>query len=925
MGDPLKMGGLLTQRPKYVNKADEPALPKKPSLKGAKGTTRIHPVKPPAGGFISRQPTQRIVHRSRSSSEAETDTEIEPEVLTPRTPATGFIPPQRTQEDLDQCFSDLSEALSHSDESVSQVVPEPGPVMQATSSSLPGTFGILSKKVDDAAREQFASYRNQAETRDREKREKAQKDEEKGKEPTYKRTDRTYTKADGTEGIDIVWERREDKLGVELHAWQAAKGKQLQTGLNKVGDVVRKTTGRPRPYGQRYGRTAKGKDPLLNQTNQVPNDWTAHVVSDIRLGVESYNLGSVIHDASSDPTSAADMAAVTDAVTGLPVVPSVFEAGFALEAHLRQVSALETAKKNLRFRMPATRFAMDPENATSEDAEGYLKFMEAGERLFDPTVEDASTAKAAKDRTMRTATVAASNIIGTGIAVAEATGSVIPGVDALLAPLSIAAGVIEADEGKHELLRRVDQKAQARLRTDLMIDVLNTRDLANPEYEADNELVKGLVECFSRQQSRLVRQAEREKKFARARIFRGGGTVGAGVGAVAGVVTAAVLAAPETLGATLVVPLALGVYWTGLVATRNHKRVRADHNAKRRQRMAQAVTLVTPRDVLEHKLAGQDDDDNTVIRFTQEEGEYVPETGHFGIKPRTLELDALDNEYLGLHLLALKIQDLVRGGAYDENSPVMKLVHVLGIDKLRLLAICKAAAAKKPSEQLDFIQAKLAPKLGIKFRVGANQTQAPPHVSIFLEHFRAAAEGAFSADRTGLVPHSHQLFPEIRKRLEALYSDPQAGMQAFQQAIKTFKDLPQTDNTKHDMEMLKGFAKYLADVQAAREKSPLERFEGLVEKELSTDARREANRKKSPLGKFEGLVEKKLTVDARREANRKKSPLEKFEGLVKKDLTAIEKREASSLDLERTAQEYKVNQLIEELERLAPTKQATRA
>jgi hypothetical protein len=241
------------------------------------------------------------------------------------------------------------------------------------------------------------------------------------------------------------------------------------------------------------------------------------------------------------------------------------------------------------------------------------------------------------------------------------------------------------------------------------------------------------------------------------------------------------------------------------VAARNYKRVRAEHNAKWRQRMVQAIALDTPREELESRLAGNKD-----IEFAQEEGEYEPEKGHFaGL--RALKLKARDNEYLGLHLLALKIQDVARGEkTYDKNSPVMKLVHAHGIDELRLMGICKAAAAKKPHEQLDYIQSRLAPKLGMKFILApGTQTQAPAHASIFLKHFGAASWDAFKENELRLTPHSFELFPEIRKKLEARYADPSAGMLAFRQGIKTFLQRTEHHRPTHDTEMLKKFDQFL--------------------------------------------------------------------------------------------------------------------
>lgn len=771
-------------------------LPAEPSQQG---TPRIRGLQRSTAGFIARPPKAQVLKSKATHTESESEAWLPQH--TPRAhPDPKYIPRSFSGSESET----ESEDLHVSGEPGSQAVPEAAAALQTTGISLPGTFGILSKELHDTQREKFQNYKAAAEEWEKEK---------KGKR-AYARIGQKYEKADGTDGIDWVWVRSEEKLSVQIHGWQVAKGKELQTGLNKVGRVLREKTGRPRKTGGNYG-SDKGKG-LLNLTNQSLVDFSLAAVSGGRL----LNQGPTIYANADDPSLAADLTPVTDGLAALAVFPSGVDAALAAEAHLRQVSEREKAKNDLRFRHAAERFVSDPENATPEDAEGFLKFMEACEKLFDTTLEDSSTRKAARNRAIRAPLTLGPNTIGAVIEGVNSTVSVTPLANLATLPLVVVAGAVEAEEGKHELLRRVDQRARATSRKNLMQNLMQeisgTTDPADPadtKYLAheDNALAISLIECFTGQQDRLLRQAKREMKFAWGRIFKGGGTAaGAAAGAAALAALAGVgLLTAATAGAAAGPLFAAGAGWTAFVAARNYKRVRAERNAKWRQRMVQAIALDTPREKLESKLAG-----NENIEFAQEEGEYEPDKEHFaGL--RTLKLKARDNEYLGLHLLALKIQDMARDEKpYDKNSPVMKVLHANGIDELRLMGICKAAAAKKPSEQLDYIQSRLAPKLGMKFILApGTQIQKPPHESIFLEHFREAAAPSF---------------PEIRKKLEARYPDPSQGMLAFRQGIKTFlqrtQHHPETDDTK----MLKEFDKYL---------TAGEKFNGLVRKKKLTDAR----------------------------------------------------------------------------------------
>lgn len=362
-------------------------------------------------------------------------------------------------------------------------------------------------------------------------------------------------------------------------------------------------------------------------------------------------------------------------------------------------------------------------------------------------------------------------------------------------------------------------------------------------------------------QDQLVNQAERGDAFAGIHIGTGGGTVGGmtGLTVVGGLVAAQVIALP-LLGPAAAVATVPGIIWAAASAKLSYEQHRLEHKSKWRQRAARALGFEMSRTNLEHKLAGVHPD-GPGLHVEFREGEYVPEEEGFKGR-REMEFDARKNEYLGLHALALRVQDLIlEEGSYEPNSPFMQLLDAIGIDAVRLLAICKAASAKPVNVQLDYIQSRIASRLEMKLRMEGElqQQQALPHVSHFLGHFDTAwktqAPPLYLEDGAKpVLAYSPDLYPGIREELAKLYPDPQAGLQAFDTAVKAFLAKAQAQGVPETpyLKMLKGFAEY----SAARGK-----FDGLVKRAV----KREAEQKKRAMEKeMDGLVEE-LERSARRE------------------------------------------------------------
>ena len=105
----------------------------------------------------------------------------------------------------------------------------------------------------------------------------------------------------------------------------------------------------------------------------------------------------------------------------------------------------------------------------------------------------------------------------------------------------------------------------------------------------------------------------------------------------------------------------------------------------------------------------------------------------------------------------------------------------LGVDSVRLLAICKVASAKPEHEQLDFIKSHLAPALGMKYRMTG--TQALPHPSVFLGRFQNALRDASTGKD---APPSTSYYRRVREELVKQFGDEKEGMAAFKACTSEF-------------------------------------------------------------------------------------------------------------------------------------------
>ncbi|WP_077000291.1 hypothetical protein [Variovorax sp. KK3] len=654
------------------------------------------------------------------------------------------------------------------------------------------SYGIGAGELEHArsADTSFEHFKTEVEARNRRNNLRPEK---------YELTKRTITDDQGNAGaVEHVYLRKGQTRNDAARAVVGSKLKDIQTGLNIGRAVVEKHTGMTRKTGSAYS-TRKGKEDLLTSAKQVPVDYSSSVQAGLKMGLVGAAGVAGIEKGLSEGVLAA-----ASAVIPMNAVQSVADGVFAVDAHSKLRSDREKAKAKLVLLNDAERFRKHLGAATPQEAEAYLDFCDAAGAVFKPTQEQSATAKAARHRAMRAG-------VATPLASAAALGAHVgnalaplPGISAVAAPFTIAAGVIDIREGRQEELRRVDQRARATERKAGLQAVL---ERAGDHEEFD--LLQGVVSSLVLQQDRLIRQADREIKFARVRVFRGG-AVAAGtlaqVGAVAAIAATTTAATVASAGLALIGPVLIAAGGTTAVAIRNHKRAIAESKSKWRQRGMRAAEYSLGRQQLFDKLRGKDG--NPLVQVEQQEGEFLAREGRFAGK-RAVEFDVRENEYAGLRALAYEVQDLVEHGRFDAHNPFMQVLDVCGVDKLKLLAICKAASGKKANVQLDFIASRLAPHFGMKLRMSGDR-QALPHISVFLDHLRAAET---RADEDLPIPYygtAHKRYDKVYEKLSDVYGGEALHLQDFENAIR--QHLAKTKHLldKHDPAIRKDELKELA-------------------------------------------------------------------------------------------------------------------
>ncbi|VTU23256.1 hypothetical protein [Variovorax sp. PBL-E5] len=584
---------------------------------------------------------------------------------------------------------------------------------------------------------------------------------------------------------ETQWVRSEKTYAERFLEHNAETEKKIQTGFNRMKRVARSLTHSPRRTGSNYA-SDKPMDELLSlkKMQGVLGTLTTQTATRLDFGI-----------------AGAAGAAVPGAANALPLVGVVaggVDAVQAARAAVQLHSSDADIKAQLRHLNDAERFLRFLWAATPKEAKHYLQFDQAARQLLEPTKEERAARASLKDDILNRAVVLPPmTLASTGVQIAgmAVTTSATAAAGAALSPLGIASSAIDIHQGKQEQKYRREQIRLAKLRKAAMSAVVAAH-AGHPKHA----LLAGIVASLSAGQDRLLRDASAGKAFGKFREIRGAVSIPLTTGAT--VATGLVLGGVATAltggiaGAVATVPI---LVLLGVLTNEVHRIARVEHKAKWRQRAAQVIALDTPRDVLEQMLAGTHPGGST-FRLEIREGDYLAEFQTFaGV--RLIELDVLENEYVGLHALALQIHDLVTGEDRGDVSPFLDLLEALGMHSVMQLAVCKAASGEPSIAQRDFIQNHLARTcMGMTFRM-AGPMQALPHVSVFLRHYGLAwmevvedskllsasqmAEGLESEALKELV-HSDRFLAAVRSKLVARYVNPKEGLAAFMQRSREF-------------------------------------------------------------------------------------------------------------------------------------------
>ncbi|VTU18792.1 hypothetical protein H4CHR_00256 [Variovorax sp. PBS-H4] len=575
----------------------------------------------------------------------------------------------------------------------------------------------------------------------------------------------TWVKTKYEDGGEIFQERvlvrRQTKTWTDRVLEKAGlDGGKVQAAFNQLSQTVRHLAGVPRKTGSSYVGT-ESIDPLLTQAKGGPVDagWAAQGVG--RTGATTAaNEGPLAFKAGFEGASEA----LTYAAAPLAVADAMGSANEVLQAvserDRNKAAVLAHHGGYLRFLKKID--ANKSHTITSEEVDAFLSFTAAAQKLFKPTRQESRTVAAIKARFARLMVMQPLTVATTsGIAIASHVAGSNPVTAAIAAPLTMISAAVEIREATQSRLRRLDQQHRAEERKAAMKGVVDSLGPEDPELE----LLKGIVAGLSAHQDDLIEQAKREKGYARLQAGKAAATIGGGTAfvAAAGVVLGGVIAATALSPAAPLVALpALG--WGGAIFKRGRERASDARKLKWQQRAVAAVALTKGRKALE-ELARESE---FSVKVSFQEGEYLPEEEGFAGK-REMEFRASENPYVGLHLLALQVQDMVKNSA--GNTSCVRLLNALHIDALDLFAICQKASFKDGKAQLDYIQSQLAIKLDMPLKMEGD-TQPLPHPSVFIGDFKRRIVNRFEPDFLELAAEIQEGIPkDIWKKLPKQIGD----------------------------------------------------------------------------------------------------------------------------------------------------------
>ncbi|GAA4336058.1 hypothetical protein GCM10023165_12990 [Variovorax defluvii] len=601
----------------------------------------------------------------------------------------------------------------------------------------------------------------------------ARKLEHRAKHSThYKAVETSHLRDDGSLDKAERWVPAQKTRAQRIQSRNRKDGERVKRGYNHLTGWVREMAGRPRKTGSNYG-SKKGRGALVAPATLVPADVLGGGTAIGKCVTGAVRAGPTYEQPAVLPSAVG----VGDGLGFAGLGSTVADAMDAADGVLTMVNRRTGDKANLvRYHEDALRFRRLLDESTPEEAEAFLKFENSAQRLIKPTPEEQATDAVTRDYAIRSLGL---NPVSSGVSVgAQVAGYVGPACAAAglaWGPLGLASGSVDLSQAIGEHARRKAQVITAVRRKHVIEAVSGELDDA-----PGAPVLRGALASLWKQQDRLERQGKYEIDFSIARGVKAVANmfVGTAGTAVAGLAVAGVVATSVTtpLAIGLAVPAVVG---GGFIAGRSWVRHEAESRSKGRECAAAAAIQSLTREQLE-ALLSRPSGEPAEVTVSIGEGEYLPGEDRFAGE-RTITFDVRDNEYVGLHMVALQIQDLIRTGDAKAAAPWLKTLRGLGVDSVRLLAICKAASAKPAEEQLDFIKTYLAPPLGIKHRMTGAQAHA--HPSVFLGRFQNALLDAGIGKKARPSPSAYR---RVREELVKQFGEGEAAMAAFKSATSEF-------------------------------------------------------------------------------------------------------------------------------------------
>ncbi|MDB5838613.1 MAG: hypothetical protein JWQ23_565 [Herminiimonas sp.] len=507
---------------------------------------------------------------------------------------------------------------------------------------------------------------------------------------------------------------------------------------------------------------------------------------------------------------------------GLPFAlgDAIFSCKDAIDLAGGRNSALRMLMKH---RVAASRYAMDPCNGSIEDGNAYLEFIKNARkipRLFKEANEARIRANlgAVRDGPVYVTGAALLNAksIGLELESISNTAGMLCGAGAA-GVSGVIGGSIDMGHGFCEIKGAHQQKEAIRNKGLRVAQWFETDANADPALIA----VHG---AYQRNLDRLHRQGVRARCFGLSRVIKGVGSASFGLASVG--VGAAVLAgavAASTGGVALAafagISAVLAMVYLGGVGVKLYRKWKAEHTSKERQRQAQILIETHTTEELIDMVVGGAEKTVPVLRSAYNEGGTHP--GFHRARAKVVNVAA--NEYLALHLLAVRLANMAGGigytnGVHEEGEQTCAFLQAIGMSEMELQAIFLVAQGTAPAYRVEFIKKNIAAAFGINFRTSrtdGHEAKAAPAV------FFNACKDLF--EDYGITGDTYVTKGDVdgKKHDFPKAAFPQLALRLFQRIdkdkfIDAIKELEagkkasfEASSAKHDLKMVSEFAQWV--------------------------------------------------------------------------------------------------------------------